>query len=243
MKCALCQRERPVRRSHIVPEFLYLGLYDEKHRFEQISAAPDEPNKTLQKGLRERLLCDDCEGLFAKWERYVSRVLRGGEPVSVVRDGDRLRLAELDYHSFKLLQMSILWRAGVSKLTAFAQVELGAHEEHLRKMLLDSNPGSADQYGCLMFMVVHEGAVLDGLLVPPTWAQLLQHKVYRFVFGGLAFLYVVAAEAIQPFISDHFLQPDGTAIVKLQQLQDMKYLVNAIAEIRSLGKLDGGDEA
>jgi hypothetical protein len=243
MKCALCQHERPIRRSHIVPEFLYLGLYDEKHRFEQMSADPNESNKTLQKGLREPLLCDECEGLFAKWERYVSMVLRGGTPIVAKQNGDRLQLSELDYQSFKLLQMSILWRAGVSTLPAFAQVRLGPHAERLRKMLLSSDPGPPDQYGCLMFMVMHERVLLQGLVVPPTWARLLQHKAYRFVFGGLAFLYVVTSEPIQRFISEHFIQPTGTAIVKLQQVQEMKYLVKAIAEINSLGKLSGGDEA
>jgi hypothetical protein len=87
---------------------LYLGLYDEKHRFEQMSADPSESNKTLQKGLREPLLCDECEGLFAKWERYASMVLRGGTPIAVKQSGDRLSLTDLDYQSFKLLQMSIL---------------------------------------------------------------------------------------------------------------------------------------
>jgi hypothetical protein len=31
--------------------------------------------------------------------------------------------------------------------------------------------------------------------------------------------------------------------VKLQQIQEMKYLVRAIAEFNSLGKLSGDDEA
>lgn len=237
MKCALCQLERPIRRSHIVPEFLYLSLYDEKHRFEQVNADPGETNKTLQKGLREPLLCDDCEGLFAKWERYVSMVLRGGVRIAVRQSGDRLFLSELDYSAFKLLQMSILWRAGVSSLPAFAQVQLGPHQERLRTMLLASDPGKAEQYGCLMFMVLHERELLQGLVVPPTWARLVGHKAYRFVFGGLAFLYVVSGGPVQTFVAEHFIQPTGTAIVKLQQIQEMKYLIKTIAEISRLGKL------
>jgi hypothetical protein len=94
-----------------------------------------------------------------------------------------------------------------------------------------------------MFMVMHERDLVQGLVVPPTWARLLQHRAYRFVFGGLAFLYVVTSEPIQRFVSEHFIQPTGTAIVKLQQIQEMKYLVRAIAEINSLGKLSGDDEA
>ncbi|MGM9480791.1 hypothetical protein ACS5PN_06330 [Roseateles sp. NT4] len=241
MKCALCLLDRPIRRSHIVPEFLYLGLYDEKHRFEQISADPLEANKTLQKGLREPLLCDDCEGLFAKWERYVSMVLRGGAPISIRQEGDRLHLSSLEYQPFKLLQMSILWRAGVSTLPAFSQVQLGPHAERLRKMLLSSDPGPPDQYGCLIFMVMNEQTLVEGLVVPPTWARLHQHKAYRFVFGGLAFLYLVTSQPVQRFIAEHFLQTSGSAVVRLQQIQEMKYLIKTINEISNLGKLDSSD--
>jgi hypothetical protein len=242
MKCALCLGERPIRRSHIVPEFLYMSMYDDKHRFEQITTIPNESNKVLQKGLREPLLCDDCEGLFAKWERYVSLVLRGGAPIGVRQTNDRLYLSELDYPSVKLLQMSILWRAGVSSLPAFSQVKLGAHAERLRKMLLSSDPGRPDQYGCLMFMVMHESDLVQGLLVQPTSARLERHKAYRFVFGGLAFLYLVTSEPIQPFISGHFIQSSGTATIKLQQMQEMKYLVKFISEMNRLGKLSGDND-
>src|SRR5258706_11334373 len=30
--CALCQKTRPLKNSHIVPEFLHGPLYDENHR-------------------------------------------------------------------------------------------------------------------------------------------------------------------------------------------------------------------
>ena len=243
MKCALCLDERPIRRSHIVPEFLYLSMYDDKHRFEQINAIPNEGNKILQKGLREPLLCDDCEGLFATWERYGSLVLRGGTPIGIRQTNDRLYLSELDYPSLKLLQMSILWRAGVSSLPAFSQVKLGPHAERLREMLLSSNPGRPDQYGCLMFMVMHESDLVQSLIVQPTWARLEQHKAYRFVFGGLAFLYLVTSEPIQPFISEHFIQPVGTATIKLQQMQEMQYLAKFISEMNMLGKLRGDNDA
>jgi hypothetical protein len=36
-KCALCRQERPLRKSHVIPEFMFGPLYDEKHRFYGIS--------------------------------------------------------------------------------------------------------------------------------------------------------------------------------------------------------------
>ncbi len=58
--CRLCGKTRKLRRSHILPEFLYRPLYDGKHRYFVVSAATDS-NFSLQSGLTERLLCGDCE--------------------------------------------------------------------------------------------------------------------------------------------------------------------------------------
>lgn len=59
--CKLCGREAELRRSHIFPEFLYLALYDEKHRAVSVSPVPGEEDRLVQKGLRESLLCQACE--------------------------------------------------------------------------------------------------------------------------------------------------------------------------------------
>ncbi len=53
--CALCL-ERPLRDSHVIPEFLYKSIYDEKHRF--YALAVGEYPGYEQKGIRESLLCE-----------------------------------------------------------------------------------------------------------------------------------------------------------------------------------------
>ena len=66
MKCFLCLSEATLRASHVVPEFFYKPMYDEKHRFFTVSSDPERRDRMHQKGVRESLLCDDCEGRFAR---------------------------------------------------------------------------------------------------------------------------------------------------------------------------------
>lgn len=238
MRCALCQTEGPLNNSHVIPEFLYRSLYDDKHRFHQISTTPEKANVFLQKGLREPLLCERCEQRLSVWERYMSLVLNGGVGLGVRRVENRLHLSELDYRKLKLFQLSILWRASVSTLSVFGQVALGPHEERIRLLLLAEDPGPFNKYGCIMFILMHQDELLQELIVPPTWARLLEQKAYRFVFGGLVFLYVVSSSRTADIVSTHFLQQDGTAIVKLQQVQELRFLVDTVAKMHRLGKLD-----
>jgi hypothetical protein len=120
--CALCLQPLELQRSHIIPEFLYESLYDDKHRLQVLSVLPDEPNWREQRGLRERLLCADCEGRLSKWERYASLVLKGGLPITYRREGNVVFISGLDYVQFKLFQLSVLWRAGASTLQFFEKV-------------------------------------------------------------------------------------------------------------------------
>lgn len=238
MVCALCLSEAPLKNSHIIPEFLYKSLYDPIHRFHQISADREQPNTLLQKGLRESLLCDDCEQKFSVPERYASMFLNGGIGIAIQQQGNKLYLSELDYKKLKLFQLSRLWRAGISSLPSFSQVNLGSHTEHIRKMLMTDDPGSVETYGCIMSMLMYKSETIQDLIVSPTWARLDGKMAYRFVFGGLIFVFVVSSTPPLNIISEYFLQESGTAIIKLQQLHELSYLVDSVTKMHKIGKFD-----
>ncbi len=214
-----------------------MTLYDDKHRFHQISTDSECQNGLLQKGLREHLLCDACEQKLSVSEGYACKFLNGGISLSVRQNGDRLFLSNLDYKKLKLFQLSVLWRASVASLPAFSQVRLGPHEEMVRRMLVSDDPGATDKYGCIMFALMHDHNVLPDLIVAPSYARLNGHRAYRFIFGGLVFLYVVSSIRPHKFIVEHFLQDSGMAIVKKQQAKELGFLTNSISRIRELGRL------
>jgi hypothetical protein len=238
----LCASDARIVESHIVPEFLYEPLYDEKHRFFEISLDPGQRDKIKQKGLREPLLCELCEQRLSVFEGYARQLFRGGIQITVIADGEHLRLSGIDYPKLKLFQISILWRAGVSRLPAFAQVDLGPHEPRLRQMLSLGDPGPASEYGCVMSAAMHGRELLQGLVVPPTHATVDGQKAYRFVFGGLIFVYLVSSSQPPQVLTPAFAQPDGTALLRKQQVTEMKYLMSAFQELSQQGKLAAGDK-
>ena len=233
MNCRLCTREVAIVASHIIPEFLYQALYDGKHRFIQISVAESEGDRFKQKGLREPLLCEPCEQRISVYEDYLRRLLRGGVSFAMTPDGQHLRLSDLDYPRLKLFQLSVLWRAGISSLDPFAEVKLGPHEEPIRRMLLSNDPGQVADYGCIMSVLQNDGQMLEGLMVPPTRARLAGQKAYRFVFGGLVFVYPVASAPPPQFVVEAFAQPDGTALVRRQEIKEMGICTARCSRMRS----------
>lgn len=235
--CALCLRTDKLQRSHLIPEFLFRTLYDEKHRFHVISTDEAERNKYQQKGPREPLLCADCEQQFSRYERYASLVLSGGIELGYQFDGPASVLSGLEYKQFRLFQLSVLWRAGVSRHEFFKDVSLGPHEEPLRLALLNEDPGPSERYGCVMYAVVHEGKIQQDLVLQPEHVRFSGLRGYRFVFGGLAWIYVVSSHNSRAGIERVFLQEDGRAVVLMRKLIDFGDLVQMSRKLRAQGKL------
>jgi hypothetical protein len=166
--CALCCAVGTLQNSHILPEFLYEHVYDEKHRYNVLSVRNGEQNRIEQKGARERLLCLACERLLNTYETYASLVIKGGaKGVSYRREGSVLFLRGIDYCRFKLFQLSILWRAGVSSLPFFERVQLGPHQERLREMLLAGDPGKSSTYPSILWGLTLKPGEPPGMLMQP----------------------------------------------------------------------------
>lgn len=210
MQCRLCQNNcQKLCDSHIISEFLYTPLYDSKHRIFRVSAALGDKLKRIQKGLREQLLCETCEGRFSPLEGYARGVLFGGTEIEITRSEDRAFECRVDYKKFKLFQLSLLWRAGVSKTPEFENVRLGKHEKQLRKMLLANDPGKFDEYGCILFWPEKHREILDNLVWSIGPAEIDGVPFFRFIFGGMHWMFFLRREALTPGQSGLFLQEHG----------------------------------
>jgi hypothetical protein len=147
--CRLCTTSQELCRSHILPEFLYQPLYDEKHRFSILGL---EGERYAQRGLTEKLLCHHCEQHLTRYKKYAAEIMSGRLGHRFHQRGAYIIIEGVDYTRFKLFQLSVLWRASVSKLEFFKLVSLGPHEERLRQMLVGSDPGSPEEFGCVVVL-------------------------------------------------------------------------------------------
>lgn len=237
MPCALCHQPKVLKNSHIIPEFLYSSIYDEIHRFHVLSVLPDQNNSIEQKGLREFLLCGDCEQKLSVWERYASLVLAGGIELTYRREGNIVHISGLNYEQFRLFQLSVIWRAGLSTLQFFENVQLFHHLEVLRKLLIAGNPGIPNRYGCLMFGIKFENKAFTQIIMQPGKIKLLGHTAYRFIFGGFMWVFFVSAHNLHPPYSDALLRPDGRAVFLIKDVMEMENLAGFSRDLVQMGRV------
>lgn len=239
MICALCKENVELRNSHIIPEWVFTDLYDEKHRYNVLSTLPQRPRPHEQKGLREKLLCEDCEQQFSRYENYARKVVKGGEELTFVRRTGRIEITDIDYTKFKLFQMSVLWRAGIASHQMFSGIKLGPHVERLRMMLRQEDPGQETDYPCLIFGITAQGNSMPDLIVQPTWLRFEGFNCYRFTFCGLVWVFFVANHAPPQLIRQHILTKAGGLIIWIKPFEDLDYLQKFGRDLHKIGRLPG----
>jgi hypothetical protein len=199
-------------------------MYDKKHKFLGLSPIRNENDRTFQKGIREKLLCEECEQKLSIYEKYVRGVLYGGVEIEVSQDGRFFYLQGLDYKKIRIFYLSILWRMGVASHFFFQDVDLGPHEEKMRKMVLDEKPGEPDQYGFICIAALFDDNKLGEMIIQPHFIRLEQHRVYRVLIGGLLYFYFVSSHKINEEIAKRFIQKNGKWTIYVEKIRNIDFL-------------------
>ena len=192
----------------------------------------------LQKGIRERLLCDACEQRFGDLERRFKQAWFDRPALPDPLPRGFVLVDGLDYPRTKLFFLSILWRSSVATHKAFDRVALGPHEERVRSMLLGGDPGRPDQYaiyGAVLFHPATRSPMYD-LIVPPFASRHAGHRLYVFTFAGCAWQLLVSRHS--SLATDQIsLSIDGTARLVPISASDFSPALNLLSTRR--GSLSG----
>jgi hypothetical protein len=194
--CKLCGQLKELRNSHIIPEFLYSNLYNQKHQMMGINGVGNRGWKPLQKGITEKLFCESCEQLLNDY--YEKPFLKQWIMTPQLPDPwnvTDVHWIHIDYSSFKLFHLSVLFRAGVSSLPTFAAVKLGPHEDKLRKFIISYNPGESWQYPIFAYAVVHHKTnKIIQMITQPQQSKFGGRRCYGIMYGGAEWWVMVASD-------------------------------------------------
>lgn len=208
--CQLCQLDRELRKSHIVPESLHADLYNDKHQLMAITGRGAYGRKLLQNGIREPLFCEACEQHFNEYceKPFLEEWVRA-KPLPDPWTTNAVFWITVNYSSFKLFHLSVLFRAGVSTLPTYSEVSLGPHQEKLRQLLLNRDPGEFWQYPIFAYAVVHHQTKrLIPMVSQVQRSSFDGQRCYGMMYGGAEWWICVSSHRNQAFQAAA-LQSDG----------------------------------
>lgn len=186
-----------------------------------------------QKGFRQRLLCQGCETYLSKSENYVRRFLYGGTGYHVRQDGPIIFLSGLDYHQIRIFFLSVLWRMSVCMLKVFASVDLGPHQERIRRMLLADDPGEPDEYGFFAVVPIIDGKFFADWILEPSRIRYENRRLYRAVIGGILYMFSVSNRPLAVPHPHLFIQKNGDWIIQHRDVREIAFLRSWFEEASS----------
>lgn len=197
-----------------------------------LSTDPAVKNRPVQDGVKERLLCSECEQKRSKWETYFSNLWHRGQ---LFGRGPSYQLDRLDYKRTKLFLMSTLFMAHFSNDPLFHDIELADESVPvLRRLLANSDPGEPHEYGCVISRLEETGLDTRTLIGKATTIIIQGARLHRFLFGGF-FLSFIDSDGlpIDKEVSRLYITKQGELTVREKQLRDLHYLMGSFKSLGS----------
>jgi len=224
MVCQLCREEKTLlKKSHIIPNFMYKGLYGQTHKLVEIDLASMKKVRTTFSGYYEKgILCARCDNeLLSKYETYASAALYNQGKTSVgtnvtkdlMSGNDGLQYysyTNLDYTKLKLFFLSILWRAHIAKQPFFSEVDLGRYAEKIRLMLLAGDPGKEDELETSLIQFEDDGSRPYGTLIEFRKLTDNNNTYYVFHMDSLMYNFNISPQNKESIFLKGLLRNNGT---------------------------------
>jgi hypothetical protein len=239
--CRLCLLPRTLRYSHIIPEFLFKDCYDERHRMVAVDRRPERPTYQ-QKGWREYLLCDDCEQfLNAEYEQPMKAQWIDTPKLPAHVRTNPIIIEGVNYDTFKLFHLSVLWRAAVASTGDFAQVKLGPHEERLRQMIRTKDAGGQTRYPLFSAVLVLPQNLSPAydVVVPTSLTTIEGQRLYQTTYSGCVWGIAVASHSLSPRWNDLMLNREGRVIATVHDFRKFWVVGSALKSFKENRQLFG----
>jgi hypothetical protein len=226
--CRLCKEEKDlIKKSHIMSEFLHKNMFDENHKLRAF-----DPKEFLKKNPRVSrpssgtyeggLLCKKCDNeTIGKYETYASKLYNGklGENEKIrchyskSPDGIMtLRMSDINYSSFKLFLLSLLWRAHISSRGEYADVDLGPYADKIAQSLINEDPGK-DTDLIISITKLDPNANFSTFIGQPRRHKIGKSTSYSIIINGYIIVYHLKENHLTEKIKLHRLKEDGTITI------------------------------
>jgi len=140
MICKLCQKDKKLVKSHIVPEWIFRNLYpDPKNRNGSLMIVKLKGGAIKRPiGIYDKnILCRKCDNEIGVYDNYGKKIFFDSQLKKHPNTDLAYFINNTDVSLVKLFFISILWRASISTREEFLKINLGNFEEKFRKTILN----------------------------------------------------------------------------------------------------------
>jgi hypothetical protein len=185
--CKLCDQEKPLCKSHIIPKAFFKDAMDDDNRG-LIMFSNNRVEHGKMGGEYELLMCRSCESLVGKYDNYGVRFFRG----ELWKRYDKLNettipndihiLGGVDIKKLRLFIISVLWRAGISSRQFYENVDLGPFAPLAKDIILENTDLKQDDFPCFISRY-DEPHRATHIIMNPVHTRMGSVRFYNINFG------------------------------------------------------------
>lgn len=138
--CKFCNQKKKLIKAHIIPKNFYLARKDARYLL--INSKTGKYAYKQNGGYDSNILCGDCDNhVFGEFDKEGYRVLFGDfNKYKYIQTYPQGKIYQLDSNNFNYVKLrnffiSILWRASISKLEEWSNINLGGYERKALNIL------------------------------------------------------------------------------------------------------------
>lgn len=225
----MCLCEKPLlNESHIIPDFMYKGIFDEGHRLNRFAPAEFiKGNKRVSRpptGEYEGgLLCAKCDNeIIGGYETYARKALYGKaeEYSSDLPECANFKTSggitftyckNIHYKEFKLFLLSILWKTSISSRPFFKEVNLGPYEETIRQMILSGDPKDAEAFPIIILTWLNDKSASSDVIAQPGINKRERGVRYIFPIAGVTYVFHISPSSLNHNLKEFILSSNNEA--------------------------------
>ncbi|EHR0248245.1 hypothetical protein CRN32_03920 [Vibrio vulnificus] len=130
--CKLCDKEDILQNSHIIPSSIIKSVKKGDSQLYTLSRCSSLRYENADP--KEYLLCRSCEQLLnRRYEKYGLELLKKSS--NVTKHSNCIEFKKFKYQKWYLYYLSIIWRASISSLSDFQQVNLSNLNDVLKQCI------------------------------------------------------------------------------------------------------------
>ncbi|MCG8688469.1 MAG: hypothetical protein MI892_26605 [Desulfobacterales bacterium] len=248
--CPLCSSEVEEfhKKSHLIPEWMYKGMYNDRHKIVDIRLHENRASKK-QKGYYDEIICESCEKESQKYDHYSSLILTDRSPNSSEYKAikrqlvnsiggyeikETLLLHNVDFLKFQKFVFICILRSH------FAELKNGKYlliDKHFNKILNLYQSNQIDDSSYPIMVVKYKND--DGwqkMITLPHVDKKNGHHIIEFSGGGFFFWVFVSSHKKPSYVDTISLKQNGFMCLLQEYVEDCGTFKSVLPSLQKIAR-------
>lgn len=198
--CIRCA-DTPTCEAHIIPQAFARDISKSNNHVLQLGGTGSRKAKRPRGLADHNILCSYCDGIIGDVDKYAVEFVRDFQVPAKSKPYNIIEFNGLKTEKIRIFALSVIWKASISSLDYFNQIDLGIYESCASRLIFDEhNLDNCTSLHIQINALTSAKGDMKSFMTYPVRARNENGPYFIFVAGGFQFL---VRFGNRPFVRGH----------------------------------------